>query len=203
MDEQKLIEAARRGDMHAFNELVLIHQSMLYNVAYRLLGDSDAASDATQDAVISAFKAIHGFRGGSLKGWLLRIVTNRCYDELRSRRCHPTSHIDDNPLEADRLPFFVADAESLEDQVDRRRLSQLLRRAILRLPPHQRVVVVLSDLQGLSYQEIADVLHISRGTVKSRLSRARASLRDILQADRELLPGQYRRPVGAELMVTA
>ena len=182
MDEQKLIAAARRGDVEAFNELVLIHQGVMYNVAYRLLGDGEAAADATQEAVISAFKALRGFRGRSLKGWLLQIVISRCWDEMGSHRCYPTHHIYDDPLEADRPPVPAANATPPEEHADRRRLAQVLQQAILSLPPQQRVVVVLSDVQGLSYQEIADALHTSRGTVESRLSQARARLGDALQA---------------------
>ena len=86
MDEKVLIEAARQGDVASFNRLVLSYQSMVYNLAYRILGDGDAAADATQDAFISAFRGIGKFRGGSFKSWLMRIVTNACYDQLRHKQ---------------------------------------------------------------------------------------------------------------------
>ncbi len=192
MDEQALIHAARQGSVPAFNQLVLSYQGLAYNVAYRVLGSEDAANDATQDAFVSAFKAMRTFRGGSFKAWLLRIVTNKCYDQLRAKRRRPTTRIDDTEIEADYLGYLTDPGESPDEYVERQALAQVLQRAILALPAHQRTIVVLSDVQGLNYQEIADVLDVSLGTVKSRLSRARASLRDSLQAHRELLPPQYR-----------
>ena len=103
MDEQALIASARKGDVRAFNQLVMLYQSMVYNLAYRILSDPDAAADATQDAFLSAFKAMHKFRGGSFKAWLLRIVTNACYDQLRRKQRRPTSSLDDLPVEADHV----------------------------------------------------------------------------------------------------
>jgi RNA polymerase sigma-70 factor (ECF subfamily) len=192
MDEKALIQAARKGDVPSFNQLVLLYQNLAYNVAYRILGNADAANDATQDAFVSAFKAMRKFRGGSFKSWVLRIVTNKCYDQLRAKQRRPTTRIDDTEIESDYLTYLTDPGESPGEYVERQALSQVLQKAILALPPHQRTVVVLSDVQGLNYQEIADVLDISLGTVKSRLSRARAALRDSLQANRELLPRQYR-----------
>jgi RNA polymerase sigma-70 factor (ECF subfamily) len=192
MDEQALIRKARKGDVPSFNQLVLLYQSLAYNVAYRILGDEDAANDATQDAFLSAYKAMRKFRGGSFKAWLLRIVTNKCYDQLRAKKRRPTTRFDAAEVDDDYLPYLTDLGEAADEYVERQALGQVLQKAILALPPHQRTVVVLSDVQGLNYQEIADVLDISLGTVKSRLSRARASLRDSLQANRELLPRQYR-----------
>ena len=92
--EERLIAQAKRGDPQAFDGLVLLYQGMVYNVAYRILGDKDAASDATQDAFLSAYKAMGKFRGGSFKGWLLRIVTNTCYDQLRRKKRQPTTSLE-------------------------------------------------------------------------------------------------------------
>ena len=89
MDELALIYAAKQGDLEAFNRLVLAYQDILYNQAYRVLGEQAAADDATQEAFISAYKNLNSYRGGSFRGWLLRIVTNACYDELRGRECRP------------------------------------------------------------------------------------------------------------------
>jgi RNA polymerase sigma factor (sigma-70 family) len=197
MDEEALIASARRGDARAFNQLVLLHQGMAYNVAYRILGDPDAAADATQDAFLSAFKAMRQFRGGSFKAWVLRIVTNACYDQLRSKRRRPADSLDDMPVEDDRLEFLRDPAEQPDQYVERRQLSQTIQGGILRLPPEQRMVLVLSDVQGLNYQEIAEATGLSLGTVKSRLSRGRARLRDYLLQQRELLPDRYRLRDGA------
>ncbi len=192
MDEQELIATARKGDARAFNQLVLLYQGMAYNVAYRILSDPDAAADAAQDAFLSAFKAMRKFRGGSFKAWLLRIVTNACYDQLRVKQRRPTSSLDDLPVEADHTQYLLDPSEQPDEFVERQELNQVIQAGISTLPIEQRVVVVLSDIQGLSYQEIAQVTGLALGTVKSRLSRGRARLRDHLVQQRELLPDRYR-----------
>ncbi len=192
MDEQRLIAQAQRGDLHAFNQLVLAYQSTLYNVAYRILGDADAAADATQDAFVSAYKAIARFRGGSFKAWLLRIVTNACYDQLRVRQRRPTDSLDDMLVEPEHDANLRDDSESPEEFVLRQELGAAIQRGLSTLPPDQRITLVLSDIEGLSYDEIAEVTHVSLGTVKSRLSRARSKLRDYLLHNGELLPAAYR-----------
>ncbi|MBM4464631.1 MAG: sigma-70 family RNA polymerase sigma factor [Chloroflexi bacterium] len=193
MDEKALIDAARRGDVSSFNQLVLSYQSMAYNVAYRILGDRDAAADATQEAFLSAFQAIGKFRGGSFKAWVLRIVTNACYDQLRLKQRRPTASLDALlVLEPAPIRPLTDPGESPEEYTLRQELSMALQVGIGTLPPDQRVALVLSDVQGLSYQEIAEVTGASLGTVKSRLSRARGKLRDCLLEQGELLPSQYR-----------
>ena len=192
MDEQALIDSARKGDARAFNQLVLLYQRMAYNVAYRILSDPDAASDATQDAFLKAFKAMRKFRGGSFKAWLLRIVTNACYDQLRRKQRRPASSLDDLPVEADHSRYMHDPAERPDEFVERQELSDTIQAGISTLPAEQRTVLVLSDVQGLSYREIAEVTGLSLGTVKSRLSRGRARVRDYLMEQRELLPSQYR-----------
>jgi RNA polymerase sigma-70 factor (ECF subfamily) len=192
MDENALIVAARKGDARAFNQLVLRYQGLAYNVAYRILHDPDAAADATQDAFLSAFRAMGKLRGASFKSWLLRIVTNACYDQLRVKQRRPTSSLDDLPVEADHT-YYLEDTSELPDEfVERRELNRAIQAGIDQLPVEQRAVLVLSDVQGLSYQEVAEVLDISLGTVKSRLSRGRAKVRDFLLEKGELLPGRYR-----------
>jgi RNA polymerase sigma-70 factor (ECF subfamily) len=192
MDEQALIGSARKGDARAFNQLVLRYQSMAYNVAYRILSDPDAAADATQDAFLSAFRAMRKFRGGSFKAWLLRIVTNACYDQLRAKQRRPTSSLDDLPVEVDHTNYLHDPAEQPDEFVERRELSALIQAGIATLPIEQRIILVLSDVQGMSYQEVAEVTGISLGTVKSRLSRGRAKVRDFLVEKGELLPSAYR-----------
>ncbi len=193
MDEKALIDAAHRGDVGSFNQLVLSYQSMVYNFAYRIMGDQAAAADATQDAFLSAFKAIGKFRGGSFKSWLLRIVTNACYDQLRLKQRRPATSLDALlVLEPAPAQPFSDPGESPEEYAVRRELNKAIQVGIGILPPEQRITLVLSDVQGLSYQEIAEVTSTSLGTVKSRLSRARGRLRDFLLEQRELLPSQYR-----------
>jgi RNA polymerase sigma factor (sigma-70 family) len=192
MDEGALISSAQKGDVRAFNQLVLLYQSMAYNLAYRILSDPDAAADATQDAFVSAFKAMRKFRGGSFKAWILRIVTNACYDQLRVKQRRPTDSLDSLPVEQDHVAHLRDEAEQPDEFMERQELNLVIQAGILSLPADQRVILVLSDVQGLSYQEIAEVTDISLGTVKSRLSRARAKLRDYLLDQRELLPARYR-----------
>lgn len=193
MDEKALIDAARQGDVGSFNQLVLSYQSMVYNFAYRILGDRHAAADATQDAFISAFKAIGKFRGGSFKAWLLRIVTNACYDQLRRKQRQPSTSLD-ALLVLDPAPTqsLTDSRESPEEYTVRQDLSRAIQVGIGTLPPEQRITLVLADVQGFSYQEIAGVTGVSLGTVKSRLSRARGKMRDFLLEQRELLPSRYR-----------
>jgi RNA polymerase sigma-70 factor (ECF subfamily) len=190
--EAELIKAAQKGKLPAFNQLVLQYQGLAYNVAYRVVGDEDMAADATQDSFIKAYKAISQFRGGSFKAWLLRIVTNSCYDLMRQRQRRPSEPLDDLLEDPDHSSLMTDESESPEDHVLRGELSSAIQSCIGMLPDDQRATLVLSDIQGMNYQEVAEVTGVSVGTVKSRLSRARAKLRDILQENKELLPQQYR-----------
>ncbi len=193
-DEAALLAAAQRGHLPAFNQIILHYQGMAYNIAYRIVGDADSAADATQDAFVKAFQRIDQYRGGSFKAWLLRIVTNTCYDALRARKRRPTSSLE--PEEEDDDPDYdvrlVDHAERPESYVIRQELAGVIQTAIQQLPADQRATLVLADIEGLDYQEIADAMGTALGTVKSRLSRARAKLRDLLLAQEELLPPQYR-----------
>ena len=193
MDEQTLIRAAQRGDMDAFSDLILSYQNQVFNLAYRIMGDNDSAADATQEAFISAYRAIKGYRGGSFRAWLLRIVTNACYDEIRRRKRRPASSLEALHV-ADAAPgeVLVNGTESPESYAQRQELHRALQDGLQDLPPEQRMALVLSDVQGYSYQEIAEITGSSLGTVKSRLSRARAKMRDYLLEQGELLPSLYR-----------
>ncbi len=194
MDEIALIQSARKGDLTAFNTLVLAYQHQVYNLAYRIMGEDAAAADAAQETFISAYKNIKSFRGGSFKSWLLRIVTNACYDELRRRKRRPATSLDDLTSDNEKdVEFDVpSNDEGPESQAQQRELADLIQRGIRTLPEDQRIVLVLSDVQGMSYEEIADTTNSNLGTVKSRLSRGRAKLREWLQAQGELLPDVYR-----------
>jgi RNA polymerase sigma factor (sigma-70 family) len=193
-DEQALIAAAQRGSLPAFNQLILHYQSLAYNVAFRLLGDTDSASDATQDGFIKAFQKLDQYRGGSFKAWVLRIVTNTCYDALRARKRRPTSSLEpeDEDSDAEHDGRLLDPAERPDAYVMRQELAAAIQSAIELLPADQRTALVLADIEGLDYQEIAEVTNSALGTVKSRLSRARAKMRDMLMAQKELLPAQYR-----------
>lgn len=194
MDEHSLIHAAQRGDVAAFNQLVRAYQAQVYRTAYRVLGDQAAAEDATQDAFISAFKHIRAYRGGSFKAWLLRIVTNACYDQLRVKQRRPTASLDALLLDADNPAPGVdrAAPESPHDFAERQELGATIQRGLATLPPDQRMTLILVDIEGLGYDEVAQVMQTNLGTVKSRLSRARLAMRDYLVNQVELVPARYR-----------
>jgi RNA polymerase sigma-70 factor (ECF subfamily) len=192
-EEDALIAAAQRGKLDAFNELVLSYQSQVYNLAYRIMSDPASAADATQEAFISAFRHIEGFRGGSFRSWLLRIVSNACYDELRWRKRRPATSFEDfGDVDEEANPALIDGGEGPDEHVERQALANVIQRGIQTLPPEQRVVLVMADVQGFSYQEIADTAEVPLGTVKSRLARGRAKMRDYLRAQGELLPAKYR-----------
>lgn len=192
MDEEALIRQAQKGDVAAFNRLVLHYQEVVYNVAYRIMGDPPSAEDITQETFITAYKSLNRFRGGSFKAWILRIATNRCYDELRRHKRRPQSSIDEIMDENESPAFLRSPDEGPEQHRQRVELAVAIERCLDGLPEDQRIAAVLSDIEGHDYQEIADIMSVSLGTVKSRLSRARAKLRECLQHSQELLPTQYR-----------
>jgi RNA polymerase sigma-70 factor (ECF subfamily) len=198
MDEQGFIRAAQKGDAASFNQLVRAHQALVYRTAYRVLGNQNEAEDATQDAFISAFKHIRSYRGGSFKAWLLRIVTNACYDQLRSKQRRPTASLDALLLDPDDpAPGMDQVApDSPQEAAERQELNAAIQRGITDLPPEQRVTLVLVDIEGLSYEQVAESTSANVGTVKSRLSRARAHLRDFLVKEAELVPSKYRLKSG-------
>jgi RNA polymerase sigma-70 factor (ECF subfamily) len=199
MDELALIYAAKQGDLDAFNRLVLAYQDILYNQAYRVLGDGDAADDATQEAFISAYNNLASYRGGSFRAWLLRIVTNSSYDELRRRKRRPSvplEPVDDSGDEIE-SPRWIADpGESPEERTERGELARAIARCMEDLPAEFKAVISLVDIQGLDYLEVSEVIGAPLGTVKSRLARARGRLRECLQGFWELLPASLRLESG-------
>lgn len=180
LDEAALIVAAQRGSLAAFNQLVVKYQGLAYNVAYRLLGDPEAAADATQDSFLKAYRALGQFRGDSIKGWVIRIVTNTCYDQLRRWQRRPADSLDDLPADSDRADSLIDWREGPEALALREELRHVIHSCIGRLPADQRIALVLVDIQGFNYQQVADLTGATLGTVKSRLSRGRARLRDVL-----------------------
>jgi len=192
-DETALVNAAQRGNLEAFNALVLHYQTQAYNLAYHLLHAAAAADDASQEAFISAYRALDKFRGGSFRAWLLRIVSNACYDEMRRQRRRPAISWDDfGELDEEANPHLASHDESPEQVAQQNELRGLLERMIARLPEDQRLVLVLVDQMGLSYEEVAETMKVRLGTIKSRLARARQRMQTWLQEERELLPARYR-----------
>lgn len=197
MDENALIRDAKRGDLDSFNRLVLAYEGITYHVALRIMGEKQSAEDATQDAFISAYRSLKSFRGGSFRSWLLRIVTNACYDELRKRRRRPASSLDDLHeagvgFDSEQASGFFSDQHKPEQVAEQGELQQAIRRCLDRLPGEFRIVAVLVDVHDFDYREVSEVIQKPLGTVKSRLARARSRLRDCLRASQELLPAKYR-----------
>jgi RNA polymerase sigma-70 factor (ECF subfamily) len=192
-DESALISRAQRGNLESFNRLVLMHQDSAFTVAFRLMGDSHRAADAAQDAFIAAYRKLDSYRGGNFRAWLLRIVTNRCYDLLRKDERHPHLSIERAGDDDDPEPLEIPDATATPEEIaQQRELQRAVQGCISALGDDQRMALVLSDIEGMSYDEIAAQTGAAMGTVKSRISRARASVRDCLQGVRELLPLGYR-----------
>lgn len=194
MDEQTLIQSAQRSDLDAFNELVLLYQDFLFRVAINILGDEDTAADAVQRSLLSAFRNLGSFRGGSLRSWLSRITVNACYDELRriSRTKNiPLQLYDEHNEEMEPAPWLADPGPSPEEQVESSDLVDAIQNSLEALPEHYRLVVQLVDVEGLSYEETSDALELPIGTVKSRLARAREALRTSLQSYSELIPASY------------
>jgi RNA polymerase sigma-70 factor, ECF subfamily len=185
LEMPELLDAARLGDESAFNDLIANYQSTAQRVAQQILRTEEAAADAVQDALLKVHRALPRFKDGNFRSWLLRIVTNTCYDHLRSLRRRPSVSLDELTDEQGvEFPDRSSQAQrNPESVVTQRESMQYLLNAVAELPTWHRDVVVLIDVHGYDYGEAAQALDLPLGTVKSRLSRARAALRDsLLQA---------------------
>lgn len=194
-EEERQLDAARRGDLAAFNWLVLQYQTRVYNLCLRTLSDPEAAADATQDAFLSAYRAIGRFKGEHFRPWLLRIATNACLDMLRSRKRKPTQSLfgrssDGDEEEGEPLPIADLDpAVNPEAAALSAETVAAIQAGLASLPADQRIALVLVDVQGLSYDEAATIAGANLGTIKSRINRARARMRDHLRAQ-GILPSE-------------
>jgi RNA polymerase sigma-70 factor (ECF subfamily) len=183
MEDTELVQAARQGDLNAFNELVLKYQDQVFNLALRLLGNQDTAEDVTQDAFILAFQKIYQFHGDTFRAWLLKIATNLCYDEMRKWKRHPQQSLEpmDKDGETNESPYWLKDSNLLpEDALVTSDLHGILESAMNELPAIYRIALSLVDIQELNYKEAALVMGVSIGTVKSRLARGRMQFRRLL-----------------------
>jgi len=193
--ENTLIKSAQHGDMDAFNELVLHYQDLLYRIALRIVRDECVAEDAVQEAMIHAFRHIKSFRGGNFKSWLARVTVNSVYDELRRGKRHNGIPLELYTNEGDEIesPDWMRDPDSgPEERAEQSELQRALHSCIKSLVPDYRLMVILVDMEGMSYEEAAYVAHVPVGTVKSRLARARTQLRSSLQSYKNLLPATYQ-----------
>ena len=183
-DEAAVIERAAAGDRTAFAQLMEHYQSACYGLAWRLLSDADKAADATQDAFVHAYRAIGSYRGGVFRSWLLRITANASYDIMRRQQRRPTTTLPDPDEGAPELPDLTAPNPVTE--AAKSELYRHLEVALKKLPADQRTAVVLCDVYGMDYNEVAAMTQSALGTVKSRIHRGRLRLRELMQEHREL-----------------
>lgn len=187
MEELWIVQASN-GDLDAFNELVLKHQNAAYHHALAMLNDEWLAEEVTQEGFLKAFQNIRGFRGGSFRAWLMRIVTNTAYDWLRQSVRRPSQPLfpKDEHGEEVETPYWIADPNTLvEDAVERNEHHEFLYRNLNELQDIYRDILTLIDIQGFDYLEAAQVLNVPVGTVKSRLARARLQMKEKLTSKME------------------
>jgi RNA polymerase sigma-70 factor (ECF subfamily) len=193
--DERLIFAAARGDLDSFNALVTTHERSVLNLCWRMLGTLPDAEDATQDTFIKAWTNAKSFKGGAVRPWLFRIATNTCYDVLRAKGRKPAGSLD--ALEFESEPDWSTQSDPVDPVTfaETGDLGRMLEAALAQIPDEQRLAVTLCDIQGLALAEAAEVMDTSLGTVKSRLFRGRAKLRDLLvtsPAGKELLLSRER-----------
>ena len=188
-EEKALIERCKRGDVAAFNDLVRKYEKQVYNFAYRLTGNYDDANDVAQDAFLRVFNAIGTFRGdSSFSTWLFRITTNVFLDERKKAKAHPQTSLDEYlELGESSVARQIEDpAPTPEAVLEESERALILSKAVSDLPEYQRAMVTLYHSQQKSYEEIAEIMDLPIGTVKSRLNRARLALKEKLSGIREL-----------------
>ncbi len=182
-----LLERARDGDLDAFNDLVVLYQDHLFALVVRMVPDRDQASDCVQEAFFSAYRNLASFRGGSVKSWLNRICVNAAMDTQRARKRRPVQPYPELEDESWQPPAGVeADPERTALDAER---TRVLAGALAEITDDQRVAIVLYDVQGYDYGEIAEMTGVSLGTVKSRIHRGRLALRSLLEDRMELFRG--------------
>jgi RNA polymerase sigma-70 factor (ECF subfamily) len=182
-----LVERARAGDLDAFNDLVTLYQDQLFALVVRMVPDRDQASDCVQEAFFSAFRNLHSFRGGSVKSWLNRICVNAAMDTQRARKRRPVQPYPELDDESWQPPTGVeADPERIAVDAER---SRAIADALAQITDDQRAAIVLFDVEGYDYGEIAEMTGVSLGTVKSRIHRGRLALRALMEGRMELFRG--------------
>ncbi|MFO7172271.1 MAG: sigma-70 family RNA polymerase sigma factor [Bacillota bacterium] len=205
-EEAKLVERARQGDVDAFEALIVQYERKVYNLAYRLTGNPEDASDLAQEAFVRVYQSLGDFRGdSSFATWLYRIVANACRDELRRRQRQRTVSLEVTVENEDgeMVRQYADEGEGPDQALERVELQRLVRETLATLDEDHRQILILRDFQDLSYQDIAELLNLSLGTVKSRINRARNALKEKLARELELLQSRVvynsRRRHGNEL----
>lgn len=195
-DENKLIKKAQKGDASAFEKIIAEYQNVVYSIAYRYAENSEDAADMSQEIFIKMFRNINTFQFKSkLSTWIYRVATNTCIDLVKkTKNDRNTYSIDDGYENSDGETKYseIADDSSRPDvALEEGEVRDVINMAISRLNEDYRLVIILRDIQGLSYDEISEIVGCSVGTVKSRISRGRKNLREILFEDRELFEKYY------------
>jgi RNA polymerase sigma-70 factor (ECF subfamily) len=185
MDDRDLVGRARRGDREAFTQLIVQYQVPLYNMALRMVGGPDDAADIVQEAFLRAWEKIRTLRDAPFKSWLFQIAANLCYDHFRRGRRYGTMPEEEQSAKIIGLGLPAPDPQERAEANERNRL---VRESIARLEHDMRIAIILRDINGLSYDEIATALRVPLGTVKSRIARARAQVQEYLQRHPELFP---------------
>lgn len=184
MNEEKLISRAAKGDASAFNELLGLHERKMYAVCLRMCANQEDAQDCLQEAMLRIYRSISGFKGqSSFSTWIYRVTMNTCLDELRKKKNKQTTSLD-GLLDTGWSPSD--DYDTPEHHTIEQERKKALHGAISELPEDMRSAVVLRDIQGFSYEEIAEMLGINVGTIKSRISRGREKLREKIRRRPEL-----------------
>lgn len=196
MQDELLIRRAQRGDADAFEQLLLEHQKNVYNLCYRMAGNPDDAMDLSQETFLRAWRCLDQYQFASaFSTWLYRLCSNICIDFLRRRRRQQTVPLTFEDADGEEQTYAVPDAQPLpEEQVELKLTRETLAAAMAQLLPEHRAVLQLRVVNEMSYEQIADVLDIQIGTVKSRLSRARNQLKKILER------GNFSRRASSESM---
>ncbi len=187
-EERRIIDAVLGGDVNAFEALVLENQKQVYNLALRMTGSEEDAFDISQDAFLRAYKSLDSFRGDSkFSVWLYRLTSNICIDYLRARDRRKTVSLQFEDEDDEAQEFDIPDLRFSPDAVfEQKQLREAVSRALDALPADYRHILILREMNGLSYEEIADTLDLELGTVKSRIFRARKKLCSILLSDGNL-----------------
>lgn len=188
-DSEKIwLKQSKSGDLASFERLIEKYQHVAYNIAYRMVGNEEDAKDITQEAFIKVFKSITSFReDSSFSTWLYRIVMNTCKDELRKKKLKVVSIDRDIEVGESSVTFEIPDhTYSPEVVYEKKQLHAMLSQALTDLPEQNRIVVIMRDVQGFSYEDIAECINIPVGTVKSRINRGRHMLREMITKDRNL-----------------
>lgn len=192
--ENRLIKEAKSGSVEAFEELIKQCQKKVFNIAYKMTGNYDDANELAQEAFIRAYKSINKFKGDSLfSTWIYRITTNVCLDELRKRKNQKVISLDEDiKYNDEEVKQQIKDESPGPEKIlEKKEINGLIRECIESLPPDYKTVIILRDIEGFSYEEISKIVNCPEGTVKSRINRARKTLRDIFKNKKELFNEEY------------